>query len=177
VITAILLAIWCALVVGSVDNLLRPRLIGKDTKMPDLLILLGTIGGIILFGVAGFIIGPIVAALFVSIWELYGKTFEYALVEKSPPSRHRYPPRRSKPDTPRRDDSRGRGGDAPARRDSSQRRSDAGGRPDNRPRPDGRQRSDNRPRPDNRQRPDNRSRTDTRQRSNTRQRDRNKDRD
>ena len=171
VITAVLLAIWCALVVGSVDNLLRPRLIGKDTKMPDLLILLGTIGGIILFGVAGFIIGPIVAALFVSIWELYGKTFEYALVEKSPPSRHRYPPRRSKPDTPRRDDSRGRGGDAPARRDSSQRRSDEGRRPDNR------QRSDNRPRPDSRQRSENRPRTDNRPRSNTRQRDRNKDRD
>lgn len=73
---AIGLAIWCGLVVGTVDNVLRPRLVGKDTKMSDLLILLSTLGGIVLFGVLGFIVGPIVAALFVTIWDIYGITFK-----------------------------------------------------------------------------------------------------
>ncbi|KPK58221.1 MAG: permease [Gemmatimonas sp. SG8_38_2] len=73
---AILLLIWCAAVVGTVDNLLRPRLVGKDTKMPDLLILLGTLGGLVLFGAVGIIIGPIVAALFVTVWDIYGEAFK-----------------------------------------------------------------------------------------------------
>ena len=73
---ALLLAIWCAVVVGLMDNLLRPRLIGKDTKMSDLLILVATLGGIFFFGAVGFIIGPIVAALFVTVWDIYGVTFK-----------------------------------------------------------------------------------------------------
>ncbi len=73
------LAIFCGLIVGSIDNFLRPRLVGKDTQMPDLLILLGTMGGIIMFGLLGFIIGPIVAALFVTIWEIYGMVFRDVL--------------------------------------------------------------------------------------------------
>ncbi len=72
---AIGLTLWCAVVVGSVDNLLRPRLVGKDTKMHDLLILFSTLGGIFLFGIAGFIIGPIIAALLVTVWEIYGQVF------------------------------------------------------------------------------------------------------
>ncbi len=79
---AILLAIWCAGVVGSADNLLRPRLVGKDTKMPDLLILLSTLGGIFLFGAVGFIIGPIIAALFVTVWDIYGSAFRDVLSEQ-----------------------------------------------------------------------------------------------
>jgi len=78
---AIGLALFCGLVVGSCDNLLRPRLVGKDTQLPDLLIFLGTIGGILFFGVLGFIIGPIVAALFVTIWEIYGEAFKEMLPE------------------------------------------------------------------------------------------------
>ena len=70
------IALWCAIVVGTVDNLMRPWLVGKDTKMPDLLILLGTLGGLVLFGAIGVIIGPIVAALFVTVWEIYGEAFE-----------------------------------------------------------------------------------------------------
>jgi predicted PurR-regulated permease PerM len=62
-------------VVGSVDNLLRPLLIGKDAKMSDLMILLSTLGGIALFGAVGFVVGPIVAALFVSVWQIYGEVF------------------------------------------------------------------------------------------------------
>lgn len=69
------LAIWCAVVVGTVDNFLRPRLVGRDTKMSDLLVLLGTLGGLIMFGAIGFIVGPIIAALFITVWEIYGKAF------------------------------------------------------------------------------------------------------
>jgi predicted PurR-regulated permease PerM len=77
------LAIFCGLIVGSIDNFLRPRMVGKDTQMPDLLILLGTLGGITMFGLLGFIIGPIVAALFITIWDIYGKVFKEVL----PPGR------------------------------------------------------------------------------------------
>jgi predicted PurR-regulated permease PerM len=82
------LLIWCAGVVGSVDNFLRPWLIGKDTELPDLVILVSTLGGLVLFGATGFIIGPIVAALFVTVWELYGAAFADLLppVPEAPPS-------------------------------------------------------------------------------------------
>ncbi len=70
------LAVFCAIVVGSIDNLLRPILVGKDTQMHELMIFFGTLGGIIMFGVMGIIIGPIVAALFVTIWEIYGVSFK-----------------------------------------------------------------------------------------------------
>ncbi|KPK27796.1 MAG: permease [Nitrospira bacterium SG8_3] len=69
------LAAFCAIVVGSVDNFLRPLLVGRDTQMHELLILLGTLGGILMFGVVGFIIGPIIAALFTAVWEIYGVVF------------------------------------------------------------------------------------------------------
>lgn len=76
---AVGLAVFCGLVVGSIDNFLRPRMVGKDTQLPDLLILLATLGGIALFGLLGFIIGPIVAALFVTAWEIYGVVFKDVL--------------------------------------------------------------------------------------------------
>jgi predicted PurR-regulated permease PerM len=69
------LGLFCALVVGSIDNFLRPRLVGKDTQMHELMILFSTLGGIALFGVLGVIIGPIIAALFVTVWEIYGVVF------------------------------------------------------------------------------------------------------
>jgi predicted PurR-regulated permease PerM len=74
-VAGILLLLWCGLVVGTVDNLLRPRLIGKDARMSDLMIFISTLGGITLFGAVGFIVGPIVAALFVTVWHIYGETF------------------------------------------------------------------------------------------------------
>jgi predicted PurR-regulated permease PerM len=73
---AIGLLAWCAGVVGSVDNFLRPWLVGKDTELPDIVILVSTLGGLVLFGPLGFIVGPIVASLFVTVWELYGSAFE-----------------------------------------------------------------------------------------------------
>jgi predicted PurR-regulated permease PerM len=73
--SAIGLAVWCALVVGTVDNFLRPKLVGADTKMPDLLILLSTFGGLSLFGAVGLVLGPIIAALFIAVWQIYGAAF------------------------------------------------------------------------------------------------------
>ncbi len=73
--SAIGLALWCALIVGTVDNFLRPKLVGRDTKMPDLLILLSTFGGLSMFGVVGFVLGPIIAALFIAVWQIYGAAF------------------------------------------------------------------------------------------------------
>ena len=75
--------IWCALVVGTVDNLMRPWLVGRDTQMPDLMILLGTLGGLAVFGAAGVFVGPIVAALFLTVWELYGEAFVAVLPDAS----------------------------------------------------------------------------------------------
>lgn len=70
-----LLAAFCGGIVGSIDNVLRPRLVGQDTKLPDLLILLSTLGGVAMFGMLGLIVGPILAALFVTVWEIYGRMF------------------------------------------------------------------------------------------------------
>lgn len=78
-VAAVALALYCALVVGSIDNFLRPRLVGKDVRMHDLFVLFGTLGGILLFGLVGFILGPIIAALFVTVWEIYGVTFKDVL--------------------------------------------------------------------------------------------------
>jgi predicted PurR-regulated permease PerM len=77
------LAAWCGLVAGSIDNVLRPRLVGRDSGMHDLLILFATLGGILLFGLVGFLIGPILAALFVTVWDIYGVVFRDVL----PPAR------------------------------------------------------------------------------------------
>lgn len=65
------LAAWGAGVMGMVDNLLRPILVGKETKLPDYLVLLSTIGGLSIFGLNGFLIGPAIAALFVATWALF----------------------------------------------------------------------------------------------------------
>ena len=61
--------VFCGLfIIGMVDNLLRPILVGKDTKLPDFVVLIATVAGLELFGISGFIIGPIIAALFFSVW-------------------------------------------------------------------------------------------------------------
>ncbi|WP_184708621.1 AI-2E family transporter [Comamonas odontotermitis] len=67
----IVLAAYGAGVMGMVDNILRPLLVGKDTKMPDYLILISTLGGLSLFGLTGFVIGPLIAALFIAVWDLF----------------------------------------------------------------------------------------------------------
>ncbi len=82
------LAVLCGAVAGNLDNLLRPRLVGKDTEMHDLFVLFGTLGGISMFGILGIILGPIVAALFITIWEIYGKAFEAYLPDVGPLFNH-----------------------------------------------------------------------------------------
>jgi predicted PurR-regulated permease PerM len=83
-LAAILVAAWCAAVVGTIDNVLRPSLVGKDAKMPDLLILVGTLGGLFLFGPIGFIAGPLVFGLFLTVWEIYGAAFRDILPPVKP---------------------------------------------------------------------------------------------
>jgi predicted PurR-regulated permease PerM len=78
---AVILAVVCGALAGNLDNVLRPRLVGKDTEMHDLFVLFGTLGGISLFGILGIIIGPIIAALFITIWEIYGDAFSEYLPE------------------------------------------------------------------------------------------------
>jgi predicted PurR-regulated permease PerM len=58
-------------VIGLVDNILRPLLVGKDTQMPDYIVLMSTIGGMAIFGINGFVIGPVIAALFMAAWDLF----------------------------------------------------------------------------------------------------------
>jgi predicted PurR-regulated permease PerM len=57
-----------AIAIGLVDNLLRPVLVGRDARLPDYIILLTTLGGIAVFGLSGVLIGPIIAALFFTVW-------------------------------------------------------------------------------------------------------------
>lgn len=57
--------------ISTIDNLLRPLLVGKDIQMHPLLVLFSTLGGIIMFGISGFIIGPVIASLFVAIVAIY----------------------------------------------------------------------------------------------------------
>lgn len=70
----VVLTAFGVLVIGLVDNVLRPILVGKDTRMPDYLILISTLGGLAVFGLNGFVIGPLIAALFMSSWGIFVST-------------------------------------------------------------------------------------------------------
>lgn len=64
--------VFCGVfVIGLVDNLLRPILVGRDTQMPDYMVLISTLGGLELFGVSGLIVGPVIAAFFLSVWAIF----------------------------------------------------------------------------------------------------------
>ncbi|NGM87508.1 AI-2E family transporter [Parapusillimonas sp. SGNA-6] len=67
----VVLILFGVLVIGLVDNILRPLLVGKDTKIPDYVILISTLGGLAVFGLNGFVIGPLFAALFIACWDLF----------------------------------------------------------------------------------------------------------
>ena len=79
---ALVFTLWCALIVGTIDNFLRPWLVGRDTKMSDLMVLISTLGGIFLFGGIGFILGPIIASLFMAVWYMYGDAFAESLGQR-----------------------------------------------------------------------------------------------
>lgn len=61
------------LVIGMVDNVVRPVLVGRDTQMPDYMVFISTLGGLELFGFNGFVIGPVIAALFMAVWEIFAE--------------------------------------------------------------------------------------------------------
>ncbi|MDN5843219.1 MAG: AI-2E family transporter [Alcaligenaceae bacterium] len=69
--SGIILILFGVLVIGLLDNVLRPILVGKDTKLPDYVVLISTLGGLSVFGLNGFVIGPLFAALFIACWDLF----------------------------------------------------------------------------------------------------------
>ena len=81
------LIVYGVLVIGLVDNILRPFLVGKDAKLPDYVVLISTLGGIEVFGLNGFVMGPLIAAIFMVTWEIFsasGRTSRDSQV----PARH-----------------------------------------------------------------------------------------
>ena len=91
----LILAAAGTLLIGLVDNLLRPVLVGRDTKMPDYLILLSTLGGLALFGLSGFVIGPVIAALFLAVWQMF--VDEYGSADDPAPPAPPMPPQEPPP--------------------------------------------------------------------------------
>jgi len=81
----LVLTAFGVLVIGLVDNILRPLLVGKDTKIPDYVVLVTTLGGMAIFGLNGFVIGPVVAAMFMAVWDLFAKAREEAAHPALPP--------------------------------------------------------------------------------------------
>jgi predicted PurR-regulated permease PerM len=75
--SALVLIAFGSLVIGLVDNFLRPILVGRDTKLPDYMVLLSTLGGLVLFGVNGFVMGPVIAALFTVVWGIFIREFKH----------------------------------------------------------------------------------------------------
>lgn len=75
-VASVVLVVVGALLIGLVDNLLRPILVGRDTKLPDYLVLLSTLGGLVLFGISGFVVGPLIAALFIAFWGIFIREFQ-----------------------------------------------------------------------------------------------------
>jgi predicted PurR-regulated permease PerM len=65
---AVILMFCGVFIIGMVDNVLRPILVGRDTRMPDFVVLISTLAGLQLFGLNGFIVGPVIAALFLAVW-------------------------------------------------------------------------------------------------------------
>ncbi|MCZ2495892.1 AI-2E family transporter [Xylophilus sp. Kf1] len=74
VVKALILVFVGVFVIGLVDNILRPLLVGKDTKLPDYIVLISTLGGMALFGLNGFVIGPVIAAMFIAVWDIFSTT-------------------------------------------------------------------------------------------------------
>lgn len=74
-IPATTLILYGVLVIGLADNLLRPYLVGRDTKLPDWMVLLSTLGGFAMFGINGFVVGPLIAVLFIAFWKIFGEDF------------------------------------------------------------------------------------------------------
>jgi predicted PurR-regulated permease PerM len=78
----ITILVFGALVISSVDNLLRPLLLGRDIEMHSLLIFLSTLGGIAVFGFSGFVLGPVITSLFLASWKLFLELYQKEDVKK-----------------------------------------------------------------------------------------------
>lgn len=72
---ALILLVYGVLVIGLADNVLRPILVGRDTRLPDWLVLLSTLGGLVLFGINGFVLGPLISALFMVFWQIFSREY------------------------------------------------------------------------------------------------------
>ena len=68
------LAAWAFLVVGTIDNVLRPTLVGRDAQMSDLMIFVSTLGGLAVFGASGLVFGPVIAGVFITSWQAVSET-------------------------------------------------------------------------------------------------------
>lgn len=80
----IILVLIGTLVIGLVDNLLRPPLVGKGTRLPDYVVLISTVGGISLVGINGFVVGPLIAAMFIAAWSLLAEEQKHEPDESLP---------------------------------------------------------------------------------------------
>ena len=81
---SIALTAWGVLVIGLVDNVLRPILVGKDTRMPDYVVMITTLGGMAVFGINGFVLGPAIGAMFIAVWHIYVITHRKAETPSPP---------------------------------------------------------------------------------------------
>lgn len=79
----IVLIAFGVLVIGLVDNVLRPVLVGKETKIPDYVVLVATLGGIAIFGLNGFVIGPVIAAMFMAVWDIFSASRSEMRIERT----------------------------------------------------------------------------------------------
>lgn len=79
----VLLIAYGVLVISLVDNFLRPILVGKDIKMPDYVVLVSTLGGIAIFGFNGLVIGPVIAALFIAVWDIFSASRPGAEIDRA----------------------------------------------------------------------------------------------
>ena len=71
----VLILVGGSLIISLIDNILRPILVGRDTKIPDVFILISTLGGLSILGIAGFVIGPIVAGFFLVTWNMFEEEY------------------------------------------------------------------------------------------------------
>lgn len=84
--------VFCGVfVIGMIDNLLRPILVGRDTRMPDFVVLIATLSGLELFGLNGFIVGPVIAALFIAVWNMVSEAKGKGRVTDAPEDSGRAP--------------------------------------------------------------------------------------
>ena len=79
----VVLLLFGAFVIGLIDNILRPLLVGKDTKMPDYVVLISTLGGLATFGLNGFVLGPVIAAMFIAAWDIFSASTSAQAERKS----------------------------------------------------------------------------------------------